>query len=105
MSKKKPISGRIIKTANSDNVVLMSGNTEIMVNNMEVYREALKDIKIFIEFEVDLEIIEEETIIPHYSNMPRKYFHYQIIVPDDLFQNYEQEEDTHSGGESGEEKR
>ena len=82
----------------------MSGNMEIMIPNMEVYREALKDIKRFMEFEVDIEKIVEETHITHYSNMFRKYFHYQIIVPDDLFQNYEQEKDTHSGGESGEEK-
>jgi len=94
-------------------VVLMSGNTEITIPNMEVYREALKDIKRFVEFEVDLEQVVEETLIPHYSNMPfrralsinsGKYCHYQIIVPDNLFQNYEQEKDTHSGGESGEEK-
>lgn len=98
------ISGRIIKTANSDKVVLVTGNMEVTTPNIEVYREALKDIKEFIEFEVDLEQIVEETIIPHYSNMPRGYFHYQIIVPDNLFQNYEQEKDTHSGGESGEEK-
>jgi hypothetical protein len=87
------ISGRIITTANSDKVVLMSGNMEIITPNIEVYREALKDIKRFMEFEVEIEKIVED-----------KFFHYDIIVPDNLFQNYEQEEDTHSGGESGEEK-
>jgi hypothetical protein len=98
------ISGRIITTANSDKVVLVAKNMEIEAKNIEVYREALKDIKRFMEFEVDLEMIVEETHIPSYSSMPRQYFHYDIIVPDNLFQNYEQEEDTHSGGESGEEK-
>lgn len=70
------INGRLIKTTNSDRVVVVSGNKEILVSHIDVYKEALRDVNRYIEFEVELEVIEEGY-----------YFHYGIIVPPNLFEN------------------
>ena len=56
-------------------MVVVSGNKEILVSHIDVYKEALRDVNRYIEFGVELEVIHEGY-----------YFHHEIIVPPNLFE-------------------
>lgn len=75
------VSGKIIKTAASSKVVLIVGLREAWTVDMGAYKEALRDINEFVEFEV---LLERDN-----GGLP-----YRIIVPDELFKDINDPEGT-----------